>query len=98
MSKLDELLKDKDASSIEGNQQLCEDLKEIPETELYHAISFDVAGQSLQFKRKYSLAKMELDRRAFQEQKKLTRSTAIISALSGLLGVIIGAVLQAALK
>jgi len=90
MGAIQEIVKNNDITTHQGFQNAMKAMKSVSDGEIHYILAYETTGQSQDFKRQYALAKAERDRRSFAEQKKLT----ILAAISGLIGVIIGALLQ----
>lgn len=92
MGKLQEVVEKHDINTEKGFSDAMKEAASVSEGELWFVTSaYDPEGKSRSWKLQYALAKAELDRRAFVQQKSLAR----MAAYFGLFGVITGALLQA---
>ena len=90
MGTLQDIVKSHDIKTPTGFNQAIKQASGLSDGELHFVAGFDPGAQSKEFKEMIALAKAEIGRRQAAEQRKL----AWISAGAGLIGVIVGAVLQ----
>lgn len=94
MGQVEDIVKDHDVFTHDGFEQAIRKVKHVPEGELHHLAGYSPSGgYDKPFQKAIALARAELGRRAAAEHKKLICITAGV----GLLGVIVGAVLQSVL-
>lgn len=91
MGAIQNVVDKNDIATSQGFTSAMKDMVNVSEGEIRFLLTFDPVGQTSKFKKQQALAKAELGRRAYREQKKLTW----ITASMGLVGVVVGAVLQA---
>lgn len=90
MGQVQKIIEKHDILSDAGFKAAAQMVKSVNEGELQFLLAYSEQGQSREFKLQQSLARMELERRATAENRKV----AWISAGAGLIGVIVGAALQ----
>ena len=94
MGQVQDIIKRYDVFTNDGFELALRAAKYVPEAELYHLAAYDPSGgYDKAFQKAIALSRAELGRRAAAEQKKVIWITALI----GLLGVVVGAVLQSVL-
>lgn len=91
MGQVEDIIKRHDVFTQDGFERAMREVKHVPEGELHHLAAYSPSGgHDKPFQKAIALARAELGRRAAAEQRKAIWITAIV----GLLGVIVGAVLQ----
>jgi len=94
VGQVEDIIERNDVFTEDGFKRAMREVKYVPEGELHHLAAYSPnGGYNKPFQKAIALARAELGRRAAVEQKKLIWITAGI----GLLGVIVGAVLQSVL-
>lgn len=91
MGRLQDIVAKHDINSEEGFSNAMKEAASVPEGELWFVTTaYDPEGKSRSWKMQHALAKAELDRRAFKQQESLAR----MAGFFGLVGVVVGALLQ----
>lgn len=91
MGQVEDIIKRHNVFTQDGFERAMREAKRAPEGELHHLAGYSPSGgYNKPFQQAIALARAELGRRAAVEQKRLIW----ITAGMGLLGVIVGAVLQ----
>lgn len=90
MGQIQTIIEENDILTDIGFKKASERVRLVNEGELQFLLAFPEHGQSREFKLQQALARFELERRSAAEARKV----AWVSAGAGLLGVIVGAVLQ----
>ena len=90
MVTLQEIVRSHDIKKPAGFNLAIRQARVLSDGELHFVAGYDPGPQSKEFKEMIALAKAQIGRRQAAEQRKL----AWISAGAGLIGVIVGAVLQ----
>lgn len=91
MGMLKEIIAKHEINTEVGFSDAMKEVASVPEGELWFVTTaYDPEGKSRSWKMQHALAKAELDRRAFGQQKSLARTAGYF----GLAGVIVGALLQ----
>lgn len=92
MGRLQDIVAKHEINTESGFSAAMKEVASVPEGELWFVTTaYDPEGKSRSWKMQHALAKAELDRRAFGQQKSLAR----MSAYFGLFGVIVGALMTA---
>lgn len=99
MSRLQDIIGNKDLTTPNGVAGLAGSLRELSDAELYQAqmwVHLDSAPKGL--KEQAAIARMELDRREQERQEslavKITNRSTIIGGAAAVVGAIVGALLQ----
>ena len=87
-----------DIMTNDGFQAAMTEMKAVPPGELHFILAYDTGGQSRNWKQQHALAKAELERRAAADQERQQMKFSLMTAGFGLVGVVIGACLQAGLN
>jgi len=90
MGQVQTIIEENDILTDTGFKKASKRVRLVNEGELQFLLAFPEHGQSREFKLQQALARFELERRSTAEARKV----AWISAGAGLMGVIVGAVLQ----
>ena len=92
MGIIDEAIRRYDINDSQGWDAAMKMAAKASEGELLQLIAYDLTAQSKEFRRKAALAKAELNRRAAARQRNLVWASGIF----GIVGVVAGVILQAA--
>jgi hypothetical protein len=94
VGQVEDIIKRHDVFTRDGFELAMRDAKHVPEGVLHHLAAYSPSGRyDKPFQKAIALARAELGRRAAVEQRKVIW----IAALVGILGVVMGAVLQSVL-
>lgn len=85
-----------DIVSENGFDQAMKEMISVPEGELYFILSYEPEGQSREWKQQYAIANAELARRTAVSHKKEQERLTWYTAGAGIVGVLLGAVIQVA--